>query len=75
MIAGAERRFESCVEVHAFLKQHNTYLNYTQADIEAPNRSVESSELPARCCSKRPSWVTAAVSSREGERADDVVHP
>jgi hypothetical protein len=26
--------FESCFEVHAFLKQHNTYLNYTQADLE-----------------------------------------
>ncbi len=26
--------FESRFEVHAFLKQHNTYLNYTQADLE-----------------------------------------
>jgi len=27
-------RLESRFEVHAFLKQHNTYLNYTQADLE-----------------------------------------
>ena len=26
--------FESRFEVHAFLKQHNTFLNYTQADLE-----------------------------------------
>ena len=26
--------FESRFEVHAFLKQHKTYLNYTQADLE-----------------------------------------
>src|SRR5437667_3297302 len=26
--------FESRFEVHAFLKQHNTYLNYTQTDLE-----------------------------------------
>ena len=26
--------FESRFEVHAFLKQHNTYHNYTQADLE-----------------------------------------
>jgi len=26
--------FESRFEVHGFLKQHNTYLDYTQADLE-----------------------------------------
>jgi uncharacterized protein UPF0175 len=26
--------FDSRFEVHAFLKQHNTYLNYTDADLE-----------------------------------------
>ena len=26
--------FASRFEVHAFLKQHNTYLNYTEADLE-----------------------------------------
>ena len=26
--------FESRFEVHAFLKQHNTYLNYAQAELE-----------------------------------------
>jgi hypothetical protein len=25
--------FDSRFEVHAFLKQHNTYLNYTEADL------------------------------------------
>ena len=27
--------FDSRFEVHAFLKQHNTYLNYTEADLES----------------------------------------
>ena len=26
--------FESRFQVHAFLKQHNTYLDYTQADLD-----------------------------------------
>jgi hypothetical protein len=26
--------FDSRFEVHAFLKQHNTYLNYTEADLK-----------------------------------------
>ena len=26
--------FDSRFEVHAFLKQHNTYLNYTEADLQ-----------------------------------------
>ena len=26
--------FDTRFEVHAFLKQHNTYLNYTEADLE-----------------------------------------
>lgn len=27
-------RFDSRFDVHAFLKQHNAYLNYTEADLE-----------------------------------------